>query len=137
MTAIAAISAAIEAGSDGVGRPAGPALQQNVLVNCMARKGYRNIDPNVTPTYVAPIKPLPPIRMGQDAYVVEQFAKASNCTATPRPVLESKGPGFEHYSVACADGQQISVRCEFGHCSQQPIPTDGYEPAAGLSMGES
>ena len=30
--------------------------------------------------------------------------------------LAAKGPGFETYSVACATGDTMMVRCEFGNC---------------------
>ncbi|MDM0074600.1 hypothetical protein QTH90_09430 [Variovorax sp. J2P1-59] len=118
--AIGGIAAAVGDSPDGV--PADPRMQQTALVNCMARKGYRNLDPNVTVTYAAPPKPDPqslPRRTGLDTYVAEKFAKANNCSATPRAVLEDKGPGFERYSVACADGQSMTLRCEFGNCTQQ------------------
>ena len=103
------------------GRPAEPKMQQTALVDCMARKGYRNMDPNVTVTYVAATQaepPLPSRRTGLDTYVAEKFAKAANCSAVPRAVLEEKGPGFERYSVQCTGGQTLALRCEFGNCSK-------------------
>jgi hypothetical protein len=30
--------------------------------------------------------------------------------------LAAKGPGFETYSVACANGDALAIRCEFGNC---------------------
>ncbi|SEB09192.1 hypothetical protein SAMN05444680_107162 [Variovorax sp. YR216] len=104
------------------GGPAEPRMQQSALVDCMARKGYRNMDPNVTVTYVAatPIGPsLPTRKTGLDTYVAEKFAKATNCSTVPRAVLEEKGPGFERYSVQCANGQTLALRCEFGNCSKE------------------
>jgi hypothetical protein len=118
--AIGGIASAITDSPDGV--PADPKMQQTALVNCMARKGYRNLDPNVTVTYAAAPRPDPlslPRKTGLDTYVAEKFAKASNCTESPRAVLEDKGPGFEHYSVTCANGHSIALRCEFGNCTQQ------------------
>ncbi|SCK51740.1 hypothetical protein VAR608DRAFT_5212 [Variovorax sp. HW608] len=111
-------------------RVADAPLQQRTLVNCMARKGYRNLDPHVTVAYV----PQPPaaagakaFRTGRDTYVAESYAKANICHGPARALLESKGPGFERHSVVCADGQRTAVRCEFGNCA--PEPTD-------LALGE-
>jgi len=118
--AIGGLAAAMSDGS--IGSPADPRMQQTALVNCMARRGYKNLDPNVTVTYLAPPKADPlslPRKTGQDTYVAENFAKSNNCSATPRAVLEDKGPGFEQYSVACADGRSMALRCEFGNCAQQ------------------
>lgn len=104
------------------GGRAEPRMQQSALVDCMARKGYKNTDPNVTVTYVAATQigpPLPTRKTGLDTYVAEKFAKAANCSAVPRAVLEEKGPGFERYSVQCSDGQTLALRCEFGNCSKE------------------
>ena len=104
-----------------VGKPktADDALQQKTLVNCMARKGYRNVDPNVTVAYVPPAHPQPlpkSLAAGRDTYVAESYAKANFCQGTARAFLESKGPGFERYRVECGNGQRIVLRCEFGRC---------------------
>ncbi|MGJ7507291.1 hypothetical protein [Variovorax sp. GT1P44] len=118
--AIGSIAAAVNDSPNGV--PAEPRMQQTALVNCMVRRGYKNLDANVTVTYVAPPKPDPlslPRKTGLDTYVAEKFAKASNCSETPRAVLEDKGPGFERYRVACANGQSMALRCEFGNCTEQ------------------
>ncbi|MDM0104366.1 hypothetical protein QTH97_05450 [Variovorax sp. J22R24] len=120
--AIGGIAAVVTESPNGV--PADPKMQQTALVNCMARRGYKNLDPNVTVTYMASAKaaPLSPARKtGQDTYVAENFAKAHNCGVAPRAVLEDKGPGFERYSVACADGRSMALRCEFGNCTQQAV----------------
>ena len=87
------------------------------LVNCMARKGYRNTDPNVTVAYLP--APPPALRApagGRDTYVAESYAKANFCQGPARAFLDGKGPGFERYSVVCSNGQRIVLRCEFGHC---------------------
>jgi len=104
------------------GGRAEPRMQQTALVDCMARKGYKNMDPNVTVSYVAATEigpSLPTRKTGLDTYVAEKFAKATNCSAVPRAVLEEKGPGFERYSVQCSDGQTLALRCEFGNCSTE------------------
>ncbi|MBS0454058.1 MAG: hypothetical protein JSS14_22375 [Proteobacteria bacterium] len=109
---------------DGRPRPADDALQQKTLVNCMARRGYRNLDPNVAVAYV----PRPqaalearPLAGGRDTYVAESYAKANFCQGPAKAQLESKGPGFERYSVVCGNGQRIVLRCEFGHCVPQAL----------------
>ena len=102
------------------------ALQQKTLVNCMARKGYRNVDPNVSVAYVARPAATPdafaPAQAGRDTYVAESFAKANFCQGPARAVLQGKGPGFERYAVACDNGQRIALRCEFGNCAPVPAP---------------
>ncbi|MBB3175865.1 hypothetical protein [Variovorax sp. Sphag1AA] len=97
-------------------------LQQKTLVNCMARKGYRNLDPQVTVAYVPPpaAAGAKAFRTGRDTYVAESYAKANVCHGPARAVLESKGPGFERHSVVCADGQRAALRCEFGNCALEP-----------------
>ncbi|MEJ8810054.1 hypothetical protein WKW77_03195 [Variovorax ureilyticus] len=103
-------------------RPADASLQQKTLVNCMARKGYRNLDPRVTVAYV-PQPPQPKaVRTGRDTYVAESYAKANVCHGPAQAVLAGKGPGFERHSVVCANGQRATLRCEFGICV--PEPTD-------------
>ncbi|MDM0014940.1 hypothetical protein QTH87_21020 [Variovorax sp. J22P168] len=117
--ALGGIAAVVTDSPNGV--PADPKMKQLALVNCMAMRGYKNLDPNVTATYVVLPKTdlQTPRKTGQDTYVAESFAKANQCSAAPRAVLEDKGPGFERYSVACADGRSMKLRCEFGNCTLQ------------------
>lgn len=108
-------------------QPADDALQQKTLVNCMARKGYRNVDPNVSVAYVArppatPDASAATAKAGRDTYVAESFAKANFCQGPARAVLQGKGPGFERYAVACGDGQRIVLHCEFGNCAPAMVP---------------
>ena len=122
---VGGIGAVVTDSPDGV--PASPKMKQTALVNCMARQGYRNLDPHVTATYIVPPKADPqslPRKTGQDTYVAENYAKANNCSVTPRAVLQDKGPGFERYSVACADGRSMALRCEFGNCTSQVASVD-------------
>jgi hypothetical protein len=105
------------------GGRAEPKLQRSAMVDCMARRGYRNMDPNVKVPHVAAATqiepPSPALKTGRDTYVAEKLAKGMNCSAVPRAVLEEKGPGFERYSVECSDGQTLALRCEFGNCSKE------------------
>jgi len=118
-----AVFSGIASGLNDETRPrlADASLQQKTLVNCMARKGYRNLDPQVTVAYV----PRPPstvvLRTGRDTYVAESYAKANICHGPARAALEGKGPGFERHSVVCADGQRAALRCEFGNCAPEPM----------------
>lgn len=101
-------------------RAAWHARQETGIANCMARKGYVNVDPSVAVTW----KPWPSIsgpvtrRTGVDTYNVEALAKAQRCSVAPLANLIEKGPGFERHTVPCDGGRQIQVRCEFGHCKQ-------------------
>lgn len=117
--AIGGIAAAVTDSPNGV--PADPKMKQMALVNCMARRGYRNLDPNIAATYIVPPKTDTQAvrKTGQDTYMAESFAKANQCGAAPRAVLEDKGPGFERYNVSCADGRSMKLRCEFGNCTLQ------------------
>jgi len=122
-----AVFAGVAAGfhDEGKPQPADDALQQKTLINCMARKGYRNLDTNVTVAYV----PQPPAaqrvqapRTGRDTYVAESYAKSNICLGEPaKAVLASKGPGFERYSVSCSHGQSVALRCEFGNCAPEAM----------------
>jgi hypothetical protein len=124
MALISTISAAVETGLPET-QPADARLQQKTLINCMARKGYRNLDPEVTVSYIAP-RPLPAtIAAGRDAFVAERHAEARLCPqGTARALLDSKGPGFERYRVACDNGTRVILRCEFGSCTQESASLD-------------
>lgn len=58
----------------------------------------------------------PPRRVGTDAFSAERLARSQSCSEQPLAALAAKGPGFETYSVACANGDALAIRCEFGHC---------------------
>ncbi|MET3372783.1 hypothetical protein ABIC89_001831 [Variovorax boronicumulans] len=94
--------------------------QQIAIVHCMAKRGYRNLDPNVQDTFYGntfnPVLALKPRRTGIDTYNVERLAKAGRCNVQPRAELTAKGPGYESYSVPCTAGVAWAVRCEFGNC---------------------
>jgi len=131
MAVVAGVAGVVAAVSDGGGpQPADDALQQKTLINCMAPKGYRNLDPNVTVTYVSPRPAVQQVRAlptGRDSYVAESYAKSNLCLNEPaKAVLADKGPGFERYSVSCGHGQRVALRCEFGTCAPE---------ATGLALG--
>jgi hypothetical protein len=94
--------------------------QQIAIVHCMAKRGYRNLDPNVRDSFYGntfdPGVVLKPRRTGVDTYNVEALAKAGRCNLQPRAELTAKGPGYESYNVPCDNGGTWAVRCEFGKC---------------------
>lgn len=94
--------------------------QQIAVVHCMAKRGYRNLDPNVRDTFYGhafnPEVLLAPRRTGVDTYNAEVLARAGQCSIQPRAELTAKGPGYESYSVPCSNGTAWAVRCEFGKC---------------------
>lgn len=61
-------------------------------------------------------EPPPPAPVGKFTVEVERIAKAEQCHASPTPALSASGPGFENYTIPCANGDALSVRCEFGNC---------------------
>ena len=105
------------------GRPSSELIadhQQIAIVHCMAKRGYRNLDPNVRDTFYGntfdPGVIVKPRRTGVDTYNVETLAKAGRCNLQPRAELTAKGPGYETYNVPCDNGGTWAVRCEFGKC---------------------
>lgn len=53
---------------------------------------------------------------GQNAIDAERLAKTQRCSTDPRASLVGKGAGVETYSIACADGYALIVKCEAGSC---------------------
>lgn len=60
--------------------------------------------------------PAPKQEVGESSYQVERMPEVRACAAQPRVVLAGKGPGNEVYSVACANGNLMMIRCEFRTC---------------------
>lgn len=56
------------------------------------------------------------LKGGQDSFSAEHLPEVKACAAQPRAVLTGKGPGFETYTVGCANGDVLAVRCELGNC---------------------
>ena len=57
-----------------------------------------------------------PVPHGGDSWTVERLSEVKACNATPKAVLNAKGPGFESYTVGCKNGDALLVRCEYGQC---------------------
>lgn len=54
--------------------------------------------------------------IGQDSRQVERMAREASCAGEAPGILLAKGPGYETYSVACANGDVAMYRCEFRNC---------------------
>jgi len=94
--------------------------RRQVVISCMASRGHtlRSL-PLPAPAEPAPPPPAPftPARAsGTDGFNAERLAREQSCSAQPLATLVAKGPGFETYSVPCANGDALTVRCEFGNC---------------------
>ena len=135
--------AAYGAGAGG-GAAGGKAMgrQERIIANCMAGRGYRVVDGTATVAVGQPTTPLsappsqaliptqhanatiqgvsvskPPPPSGEDAFVAGKFGREAQCGALDTPaVLAAKGPGYETYSMACASGDTLMIRCELGVC---------------------
>lgn len=58
----------------------------------------------------------PAVEVGKFTYQAERLPEVKSCHASPTAKLIGRGPGMESYSVACSNGDILSVRCEFGNC---------------------
>ncbi len=93
--------------------------RQRTEAACMAARGHGSMvaAPRPGPWRPAPTPAqAPPRRVGTDAFSAERLARSQSCSEQPLAALAAKGPGFETYSVACANGDALAIRCEFGHC---------------------
>lgn len=52
--------------------------------------------------------------VGQLSYGAAELAKELACNKYPVPVMNAKGLGFETYTVGCANGDVLTLRCEPG-----------------------
>lgn len=57
-----------------------------------------------------------PARFGRYSNEAGQLPDVRACNPYPDPHQVAKGPGFESYTVACANGDAVSVRCEMSGC---------------------
>lgn len=91
--------------------------RQRTEAACMAARGHALVaaTPPPIPWRPAPAQALPrPI--GTDTFNAERLARSQSCSEQPLASLVAKGPGFETFSVACANGDALAIRCEFGNC---------------------
>lgn len=56
------------------------------------------------------------IKVGQAAHTVNHLDEVRACNPQPDAQLSGKGPAFETFTVACANLDVLSVRCEYGNC---------------------
>lgn len=54
--------------------------------------------------------------IGKESHQIERMPAVRACNASPTAVLTGKGPGVETYTVACSNGDFVTVRCEFSSC---------------------
>jgi len=91
--------------------------QETQVANCMARYGYKNLDPSVLVTWkMVSTSTISTRATGRDTFSAEKLAKSMNCAAVPSATLVAKGPGFEDHRVACTNGPDLGIHCEFGQC---------------------
>lgn len=57
-----------------------------------------------------------PAVIGQESHQVERMPEVRACAAQPVAQLVAKAPGVETYSVRCASGDLMTIRCEAGAC---------------------
>lgn len=50
------------------------------------------------------------------SYVVMHFAKEQGCSSSEPALFTGLGPGYENYSVTCANGESLPIQCEVGGC---------------------
>jgi hypothetical protein len=76
-----------------------------------------SVDAAAQPLQPAPAAPsAAPQATGTDSYVAERVAKQAGCNSTALAKLVAKGPGFESYSMQCANSDVMMIRCEMGTC---------------------
>jgi hypothetical protein len=119
--------------------------QETIMANCMAGRGYRVLagatvatnqyatspygpapastqEANTTAATTLTAQPnsfskdLPQRKIGRSSHTVEALARQEACSQTPIAYVAASGPGFETYSVSCANGDTSMYRCEFGNC---------------------
>jgi len=98
---------------------AGPSVQEPAIVPVVAVAPMA--PPAVAPRQIDPSQytggaRAPPPQQGQDSWTAERIPESKACSPEPKAVFTGKGPGFESYTLACSDGDQLMIRCEFGNC---------------------
>ncbi len=106
----------------------------DLFVQCMRAKGWRRTtqnevlaqtvptntpaEPQAVPTFIQPV--AMPARQPQLAtkwlLQAERAAKTERCAGSPLASISVVGPGFETYSVPCATGDTMTIRCDMGNC---------------------
>lgn len=84
-------------------------------------RGFRRISSS-TPQTDVKSSPKPqatasnPTATGANSHQIERTPEARACATQPVANLASKSPGVEIYTVACANGDALTVRCEYSTC---------------------
>lgn len=115
MTASAAYSKANELCPQGYAILGAPE-QKSVLdyVMTIECKASRAAPPRPVETVAA--APAPVAKRGRYSYTVENLPEVRSCNPYPVPRLDASGAGFEKYTVLCADGDALAVRCDNVDC---------------------
>lgn len=115
MTASAAYSKAAELCPQGyniLGAPEQKSVVDYVMtIECKAGRASprRPVEGDTaTPEIVA--------KRGRHSYTVENLPQVRSCNPYPVPRLDAAGAGFEKYTVLCADGDALAVRCDDEEC---------------------
>ncbi len=64
------------------------------------------------PVEAAAAEPAPVAKRGRHSYTVENLPEVRACNPYPAARLDVAGAGFEKYTVLCADGDALAVRCD-------------------------
>ena len=105
--------------------PAAPAAIVPPAESLTVRKPELPVEPpRAIPAVSPPPEPIKPAAAvvvaqaggGKDSFQARRLAQSMQCSADPAPVFIAKNPGSETYSVPCANGESLVVKCEFGNC---------------------
>ncbi len=81
----------------------------------MTTRGHEPVAATPPPV---PVHPAPALAAPRTigTFNTERLARSPSRSEPPVASLVAKGPGFETFSVACANGDALAIRCEFGNC---------------------
>ncbi len=55
---------------------------------------------------------------GKFSYEAEKLGRGSTCNAAGAAIFGGSGPGWESYTLQCASGAPMMVRCDYGACRE-------------------
>lgn len=96
-------------------------LDYTMTIECRAP----NYDTQRQPEKSQPQAPIPNTRISSHptnelpekySYVAEDYAKAQGCSPSASAIFIGRGPGYETYSIACENGENLPIRCDYGVC---------------------
>lgn len=86
------------------------------LQDLRSRRGCGTVASNAARSAPQPAPAPASTQFGRYSYAAENLPEVRACNPYPAPKLNAQGPGFEKYTVACADGDALSLQCEGGGC---------------------